>query len=65
MEELVPNGAAGLYLLGQIYVRRGQKPRAIQALRAALRLNPFLFQAYLLLCRLGNCCFLQEAASGH
>ena len=49
----MPNGAAGLYLLGQIYQRRGQKPRAICALRAALRLNPFLFQAYLLLCRLG------------
>jgi anaphase-promoting complex subunit 3 len=51
----VPNGSAGLLLLGQVYKRRGQKNRAIQALVQALELNPFLFQAFQLLSDLGKC----------
>lgn len=49
----VPNGGAGLYLLGLICRRTDRRQSAIQHLSAALSLDPFLWCAYEELCQLG------------
>eukprot|EP00962_Isochrysis_galbana_P052789 scaffold24260_cov126-Isochrysis_galbana.AAC.13 len=53
----VPNGAAGLYLLGTICLRlqpaHAERARAIKYFSRALELNPFLWSAYEALAQLG------------
>eukprot|EP00741_Cyanophora_paradoxa_P021255 tig00021348_g20515.t1 len=51
--EEVPNGAAGLHLLGQICQRASRRTQAIAYYSQALRANPFLWSAYEALCTLG------------
>eukprot|EP01017_Pseudomicrothorax_dubius_P032696 TRINITY_DN4303_c0_g4_i2.p1 TRINITY_DN4303_c0_g4~~TRINITY_DN4303_c0_g4_i2.p1 ORF type:complete len:628 (-),score=153.75 TRINITY_DN4303_c0_g4_i2:164-1987(-) len=52
--ENVPNGASGLYLLGQINERQQQWSSAKEAYLQALELNPTLWCAYERVCRLGH-----------
>ena len=49
----LPNGAAGLYLMGMICLKMQQRPRAIKYLTRSLGLNPFLWSAYEALSQLG------------
>lgn len=49
----IPNGAAGLYLLGLICERDNRREHAISYFALALRLDPFLWDAYEHLCKLG------------
>ncbi|KAL1520325.1 hypothetical protein AB1Y20_021915 [Prymnesium parvum] len=49
----VPNGAAGLYLLGMICLKSQQRERAVTYFTRCLALNPFLWSAYEALCQLG------------
>lgn len=46
--------AFALMLLGQVYMQTERKAKAIEALNRALKLNPFLWSAFELLCRLGE-----------
>jgi tetratricopeptide (TPR) repeat protein len=46
----VPNGAAGLYLLGQIRELLTKRPEAIKAYEKALERDPALWCAYERLC---------------
>ena len=43
-----------LLLLGQVYMQTERKNKAIEALYRAIKLNPFLWSAFELLCRLGE-----------
>lgn len=43
-----------LVLLGQVYMQTERKSKAIEAFKRALKLNPFLWAAFELLCRLGE-----------
>lgn len=43
-----------LVLLGQVYMQTERKFKAIEVLNKALKLNPFLWAAFELLCRLGE-----------
>lgn len=43
-----------LVLLGQVYMQTERKLKAVEALNRALKLNPFLWAAFELLCRLGE-----------
>jgi hypothetical protein len=49
----IPNGAAGVYLLGMIAKSVGKKPEAIAYLQAALASDPYLWSAFEALCSLG------------
>lgn len=46
--------AFALVLLGQVYMQTERKFKAIEVLNRALKLNPFLWAAFELLCRLGE-----------
>ena len=46
--------AFALMLLGQVYMQTERKTKAIEALNRALKLNPFMWSAFELLCRLGE-----------
>ena len=48
----VPNGAAGLYLLGQVRELQSKRKDAIKNYRKALELDPTLWCAYERLCAL-------------
>lgn len=50
----VPNGAAGLALLGNIYRRSNRKERAIQYFHMSLQLDPFLWTSFEALAELGH-----------
>jgi anaphase-promoting complex subunit 3 len=50
----IPNGAAGLNLLGQILRQLNQKTRAIACFKKSLELDPFLWSSYDALCALGQ-----------
>lgn len=50
----VPNGAAGLFLLGQICKKQDQPERAKQCFQKCLALNPFLWSAFESLCEIGS-----------
>lgn len=50
---VVPNGAAGLYLMGMICVKMQQRQRATKYLTRCLGLNPFMWSAYEALSQLG------------
>eukprot|EP00877_Chromochloris_zofingiensis_P008854 jgi/Chrzof1/4221/Cz14g03180.t1 len=52
-EEQVPNGAAGLYLLGRICRLTNRQAKAAEYYAKALRLDPLLWTAYEELCALG------------
>ena len=43
-----------LVLLGQVYMQTERKLKAVEVLNRALKLNPFLWAAFELLCRLGE-----------
>ncbi|KAL1517427.1 hypothetical protein ABEB36_001192 [Hypothenemus hampei] len=43
-----------LLLLGKIGLKTERKPRAIEAWKRALKINPFLYSAFELLCKLGE-----------
>ena len=49
----LPNGAAGLYLMGTICLKMQQRQRAIKYLTRSLSLNPFMWSAYEALSQLG------------
>jgi len=49
----VPNGASGLYLLGVICEADNRREHAITYFALALKLDPFLWDAYERLCKLG------------
>mmetsp|Transcript_6897 Transcript_6897/g.12747 ORF Transcript_6897/g.12747 Transcript_6897/m.12747 type:complete len:783 (+) Transcript_6897:305-2653(+) len=49
----VPNGAAGLYLLGLICTRDNRREHAVTYFCLALRTDPFLWDAFEQLCELG------------
>lgn len=49
----VPNGAAGLALLGKIYRKSDRLERAIQYFRMSLQLDPFLFTSFQALAEMG------------
>ena len=49
----LPNGAAGLYLMGTICLKMQQRQRAIKYLTRCLGLNPFMWSAYEALSQLG------------
>jgi anaphase-promoting complex subunit 3 len=44
--EQIPNGAAGLYLLGMIYERKAQTQQAEECYELALKEDPTLWTAY-------------------
>ena len=46
--------AFALALLGQVYIQTERKAKAVDALHRALKLNPFLWAAFEMLCRLGE-----------
>ena len=50
----IPNGAAGLHLLGNICQKSNRKTRAKQYYRMSLKLDPFLWTSYEYLCELGG-----------
>lgn len=43
-----------LALLGQVYIQTERRAKAVDALHKALKLNPFLWAAFEMLCRLGE-----------
>jgi len=49
----IPNGAAGLYLLGKIARRSNRHTLAIERFRQALKLDPLLWVAFEELCQMG------------
>ena len=49
----IPNGAAGLYLLGRICLEGSRHEHAIEYFALALKLDAFMFDAYEQLCALG------------
>ena len=49
----LPNGAAGLYLMGMVCLKMQQRQRAIKYLTRCLGINPFLWSAYEALSQLG------------
>lgn len=51
----IPNGAAGLYLLGRVYRLVGRPTDAREHFVRALRENPLLWSAFEELCALGTC----------
>ena len=50
----VPNGAAGLALLGKIYRKSNRKERAINFFKMSLKLDPFLWTSFEALAELGE-----------
>ena len=48
-----PEGASGLYLLGQVCARTNRRGDAVQALTQALKLDPFHWGAFVELTKLG------------
>eukprot|EP00026_Physarum_polycephalum_P002237 Phypoly_transcript_02242.p1 GENE.Phypoly_transcript_02242~~Phypoly_transcript_02242.p1 ORF type:complete len:922 (-),score=189.41 Phypoly_transcript_02242:15-2780(-) len=50
----IPNGPAGLYLLGQIYRRLHQKDKAIACFKKSLVTYPFFWSAFESLCNMGE-----------
>lgn len=51
--ESIPNGAAGVHLLGKVYQLSNRPTSAIKQFRTALRLDPLLWCAFEELCSLG------------
>ena len=49
----LPNGAAGLYLMGMVCLKMQQRQRAIKYLTRCLGINPFMWSAYEALSQLG------------
>lgn len=49
----IPNGAAGLYLLGNICRKSSRKQRAIKYYRMSLELDPLMWTSFEALCELG------------
>ena len=49
----IPNGAAGLALLGKICRKTNRRERAIDYFRMSLQLDPFLFTSFQALAELG------------
>jgi len=49
----IPNGAAGLYLLGTICRRTNRSKRAAEFYRLSLKLDPMLWTSYEALCEMG------------
>lgn len=47
----VPNGAAGLYVLGQVYERQMKRREAVEMYKQALALDPTLWCAFERLCK--------------
>lgn len=50
----IPNGSAGLYLLGRICLAENRREHAADYFVAALTLDPFMWSAYEQLCNLGK-----------
>ncbi|RHZ06421.1 hypothetical protein DYB37_011376 [Aphanomyces astaci] len=50
----VPNGAAGLYLLGRVHRRLHRTDQAIECFTESLKLDPFLWSSFENLCELGS-----------
>ena len=50
----IPNGSAGLYLLGRICLAEHRREHAADYFIAALTLDPFMWSAYEQLCNLGK-----------
>ena len=51
--DLIPNGAAGIALLGKICVRSGRRQQAKQCFLTAHAHDPFMWEAYAQLCEMG------------
>jgi len=49
----IPNGAAGLYLLGNICRRSNRRRRAMEYFRMSLQLDPLMWVSYEALCEMG------------
>jgi len=49
----IPNGAAGLYLLGNICRRSNRRRRAMEYYRMSLQLDPLMWVSYEALCEMG------------
>eukprot|EP00536_Pseudo-nitzschia_multiseries_P002915 jgi/Psemu1/184742/e_gw1.41.21.1 len=49
----IPNGAAGLYLLGNICRRSNRRRRAVEYYRMSLQLDPLMWVSYEALCEMG------------
>ena len=52
-EAAVAGGAAGRYLLGEIHLRTGRTPTAVENFCAALSMDPLMWCAYEALCQIG------------
>eukprot|EP01122_Echinamoeba_exundans_P006598 TRINITY_DN1889_c1_g1_i1.p1 TRINITY_DN1889_c1_g1~~TRINITY_DN1889_c1_g1_i1.p1 ORF type:complete len:417 (-),score=84.16 TRINITY_DN1889_c1_g1_i1:576-1778(-) len=52
--EEVPNGSAGLFILGQLCRKLNQRERAVKYFSKSLELNPLLWCSYEALCKLGE-----------
>ena len=52
MLQQIPNGAAGLFLLGQVYERQMKRREAVEMYKHALHQDPTLWCAYERLCRM-------------
>mmetsp|Transcript_46567 Transcript_46567/g.98819 ORF Transcript_46567/g.98819 Transcript_46567/m.98819 type:complete len:882 (-) Transcript_46567:263-2908(-) len=50
----VPNGSAGLHLLGNICRRTNRRQRAIEYYRLSLKMDPLMWTSYEALCELGG-----------
>ena len=50
----VPNGAAGMYLLGNICRRTNRRRRAIEYYRLSLRIDPLMWTSYEAMCEIGG-----------
>ena len=50
----IPNGSAGLYLLGNICRKTNRRQRAIKCYRLLLKLDPLMWTSYEAICELGG-----------
>jgi tetratricopeptide (TPR) repeat protein len=50
----IPNGSAGLYLLGNICRKTNRRQRAIEYYRLSLKLDPLMWMSYEAICELGG-----------
>ena len=50
----VPNGAAGMYLLGNICRKTNRRRRAIEYYRMSLRIDPLMWTSYEAMCEIGG-----------
>ena len=52
IEKVIPNGAAGYYLLGIVLEKLSRKSEAISAYKKSIEMDPFMWNAYEKLCKL-------------